>query len=70
MRALVVNPDGHCPAGMVGRRLEHHGFELDELVPVADVTHPVSDTLFPDPHDYDLIVPMGSPWSVHDTDRI
>ena len=70
MRALVVNPDGHCPAGMVGRRLEHHGFELDEVVPVADVTHPVSDTPFPDPHDYDLIVPMGSPWSVYDTDRI
>lgn len=70
MRALVVNPDGHCPAGMVGDRLEHHGFELDELVPVADVTHPVSATPFPDPEDYDLIVPMGSPWSVYDTDRI
>jgi GMP synthase-like glutamine amidotransferase len=70
MRALVVNPDGHCPAGLVGDRLAHHGIELDELVVVAAAAHPVSDVEFPDPRDYDLIVPTGSPWSVYDTATI
>ena len=70
MRALVLNPDGHCPAGMVGDRLEHHGVELDELVIVDDVAVPTSDKAFPDPVGYDLVLAMGSPWSVYDTDTI
>jgi GMP synthase-like glutamine amidotransferase len=70
VRALVVNPDGNCPAGMVGDRLEHHGVELDELVVVADPLVPRSDRPFPDPTAYDLVVSMGSPWSVYDSDTI
>lgn len=66
MRALVVNHDRYCPAGLVGERLEHHGVELVELVVVDDIAHPASEVAFPDPRDYDLILPMGSPWSVYD----
>jgi GMP synthase-like glutamine amidotransferase len=66
VRALVINPDGNCPAGMVGDRLEHHGFELDELVVVDDPAVPRSDRAFPDPTGYDLVVSMGSPWAVYD----
>ena len=70
MRALVINPDGHCPAGMVGDRLQHHDVELDELVVVDDPAIPRSDKAFPDPTAYDLVLAMGSPWSVYDSDTI
>ncbi len=70
VRALVVNPDSHCPAGMVGERLQHHGIDLDELTLTPDAAHTVSTVAFPDPQDYDLVVPMGSPWSVYDTATI
>jgi GMP synthase-like glutamine amidotransferase len=69
-RALVVNHDKYSLPGMVGDRLEHHGFELVDLVVVEDIHHPVSDVPFPDPRDYDVVVPMGSPWSVYDTETI
>ncbi len=70
VRGLVINPDGHCPAGMVGERLSHHGVELDELVVVDDPLVPRSDKPFPDPRAYDFVLSMGSPWSVYDTDTI
>jgi len=40
------------------------------LTVVADVTDPVSDVAFPDPRDVDLVLAMGSPWSVYDTATI
>ena len=67
VRALVINPDGNCPAGMVGDRLADHGVELDELVVVDDPLAPTSHRAFPDPEGYDLVVSMGSPWSVYDS---
>ncbi|HYF44808.1 MAG TPA: type 1 glutamine amidotransferase [Acidimicrobiales bacterium] len=70
MRALVIDLDGFCPAGLVGERLDHHGIEQDELVIVDDPADPRSDRPFPDPGAYDLVVSMGSPWSVYDTERI
>ncbi len=65
-RALVIDHDGHCPAGTVGRRLVHHGFDLVDLVVAGDGgrRHPGVD--FPEPTEFDLVVPMGSPWSVYD----
>lgn len=70
MRALVVNHDKFSLPGIVGERLAHHGFDLVDLVVVDDIAHPVSDVEFPDPREYDLILPMGSPWSVYDTATI
>lgn len=70
MKALVINPDGNCPAGMVGDRLLDHDIELDELVVVDDPLVPTSDRAFPDPEGYDLVVSMGSPWSVYDSATI
>lgn len=66
MRALVVNHDNHCPAGMVGERLEHHGIDLVELALTDHPSRPASDVAFPDPTRFDLVVVMGSPWSVYD----
>ncbi len=70
MRALVVQHDRYSLPAIVGERLEHHGVELVPLLVVDDIAHPVSDVEFPDPRDYDLLLPMGSPWSVYDTDTI
>ncbi len=70
MRALVVQHDAYSLPGLVGERLEEHGFELVPLTVVQDITDPVSDVVFPDPRDFDLVLPMGSPWSVYDTATI
>ena len=70
MRALVVYHDRYSLPGLVGERLEHHGIDLEPLLVVEDIAHPVSDVEFPDPRDYDMVLAMGSPWSVYDTDTI
>jgi GMP synthase-like glutamine amidotransferase len=70
MRALVVQHDRYSLPGLVGERLEHHGVVLEPLTVVEDIAHPVSDVAFPDPSRYDLVLAMGSPWSVYDTDTI
>jgi GMP synthase-like glutamine amidotransferase len=70
MRVLVVNHDKFSLPGIVGERLAHHGFDLVDLVVVDDIAHPVSAVEFPDPREFDLILPMGSPWSVYDTATI
>lgn len=70
MKALVIQHDLYSWPGIVGERLEHHGVELDRLTVVEDITDPVSDVAFPDPRGYDMVLAMGSPWSVYDTDTI
>ena len=66
VRALVIAHDpGSLPA-MVGERLAHHGIDLD-IHPVATSLHdPVAHHAFPDPTDYDLVLPLGAVWSVYD----
>lgn len=68
MKALIVQHDHVSPIGPVGRRLEHHGFELDEflVVPEASFHEPNLTVSFPDPGDYDLVVPLGAPWGAWD----
>lgn len=68
MRALIVQHDHVSPTGPVGRRLRHHGFELDEflVVPEASFHDPNLTVSFPDPADYDLVVPLGAPWGAWD----
>ena len=62
--------DAYSWPALVGERLEHHGVELEPFTVVEDIAEPVSHTPFPDPTGYDLVVAMGSPWSVYDTDTI
>ncbi|XRQ10541.1 type 1 glutamine amidotransferase [Actinomadura welshii] len=68
MRALVIEHDSMTLAGPVGDRLVHHGFEVVELLVVPPERHrtPNVDVAFPEPSEWDLIVPMGAPWSVDD----
>ncbi|MEM7337074.1 MAG: gamma-glutamyl-gamma-aminobutyrate hydrolase family protein [Actinomycetota bacterium] len=69
-RALIVVHDPGETAGMVGRRLEARGFELDELSVTLDLDDPRSDVEFPAIGEHDIIVPMGAVYSVYDTATI
>ncbi|MBT2213382.1 MULTISPECIES: gamma-glutamyl-gamma-aminobutyrate hydrolase family protein [Actinomadura] len=68
MRALLIHHDHLSIPGPVGERLTEHGWDLEErLIVPADLHHaPGVDFEFPDPLAWDLIIPMGSPWSVND----
>lgn len=68
MRALFVQHDHVSPAGPVGAALAARGYDLEELpvVPPERFHRPDVAADFPDPTRYDLVVPMGAPWSVYD----
>lgn len=68
MRALLVQHDHVSPAGPVVERLAARGWDVSELFVVPADRHLTPDVqcAFPDPLGYDLIVPMGAPWSVDD----
>ncbi|MFC6883894.1 MULTISPECIES: type 1 glutamine amidotransferase [Actinomadura] len=72
MRALLIEHDHQSPPGPVGDRLAARGFDLTELLVVPAERHraPGVECAFPDPLDYDLVVPMGAPWSVDDVEAI
>lgn len=55
---------------MVGRYLEQHGYRLDVFVVCDNIDVPVSHRPFPSLDGVDVLVAMGAPWSVYDTDRI
>jgi len=65
VRALVIEHDPLSTPERVGAHLESRGLVLDELVVVEDVNHPDLGVGFPD-EGHDLLVLMGSPWSVYD----
>ncbi len=68
MRALVIQHDHVSPPGPVGERLEERGFDvtLHQVVPEGAVGTVGLTGSFPDATAYDVIVPMGAPWSVYD----
>jgi GMP synthase-like glutamine amidotransferase len=72
MKALFIQHDHVSPTGPVSERLRHHGFEIEERLVVAEEHYhsPNVNFDFPDWRDYDLIIPMGSPWGVWDDECI
>ncbi|HEU4917139.1 MAG TPA: type 1 glutamine amidotransferase [Acidimicrobiia bacterium] len=68
MRTLVVEHDPLSTAERVGAHLERRGARLEPFVVVEDIGDPSAGNVFPD-DDYDLVVLMGSPWSVYE-DRV
>lgn len=65
MRALVIEHDPLSTPARVGEYLERRGITLDPFVVVEDIADPEVTAVFPDT-DHDLLVFMGSPWSVYD----
>jgi GMP synthase-like glutamine amidotransferase len=72
MRALFVQQDHVSPIGPIGQAMVRRGYTIEELLVVpAQAHHSPSVTVrFPEPSQYDVIVPMGAPWSVYDHARI
>jgi GMP synthase-like glutamine amidotransferase len=65
VRALVIEHDPLSTPERVGEHLERRGIALDPFVVVEDGSDPKVTTVFPDTG-HDLVVLMGSPWSVYD----
>ena len=68
VRALLIQHDHICTPGFVGERLTDRGLDLvlHQVVREDRFLSPNVEIEFPDPTDFDAIVPMGAPWSVYD----
>jgi GMP synthase-like glutamine amidotransferase len=72
VRALLIQHDHICTPGFVGERLTDRGFDLvvHQVVREDRFLSPDVEIEFPDPTDFDAIIPMGAPWSVYDHEAI
>jgi len=69
--ALFLHNDPSAPAALLGEAFTESGFDIStfDVLPAGRPDDPAVDTVFPDPLDYDVIVPLGARWAVYD-DRI
>jgi GMP synthase-like glutamine amidotransferase len=65
-RALVIHHDANSDAGLVGRALDEYGIERVEHFVCTEIDSPVAAGPFPPLDDVDLLVALGSRWSVYD----
>ena len=72
MRVLLIQHDHICTPGFVGERLTDRGLDLvaHQVVEEDRFLSPNVEIEFPHPTDFDMIVPMGAPWSVYDHEAI
>jgi GMP synthase-like glutamine amidotransferase len=72
MRALFIQQDHVSPTGPVGEAFRARGYDVVEfnVVPAEHYSQPNISVTFPDPLEYDVIVPMGAPWGVYREDEI
>jgi GMP synthase-like glutamine amidotransferase len=72
VRALLIQHDHICTPGFVGERLLDRGIDLvvHQVVKEDRFLSPNVEIEFPDPTDFDAIIPMGAPWSVYDHEAI
>ncbi len=68
VRALMIEHDAYTRPGWVGEALLRRGFSIERrlVVPEHRFGTPDVEHDFPDPRGWDVIVPMGAPWSVDD----
>jgi GMP synthase-like glutamine amidotransferase len=72
LRALCILHDSFSTTGLIGAALRERGWTVDELlvVPAERYHSPNVTFAFPDHREYDLLVPMGAPWSAYDDEQI
>ena len=72
MRVLFVQQDHVSSLGYVGEAFADRGFDVETLqvVPAEHFAVPDVSVVFPDPLAYDVVVPLGAPWSVYDAATI
>ena len=68
---LFLYNDPSAPEALLGEAFAESGFDVStfDVVPAGRADDPVFDVTFPDPLDYDVIVPLGARWAVYD-DRL
>jgi GMP synthase-like glutamine amidotransferase len=69
-RALVLHHDANSDAGLVGRALDEHAVQRVEHFVCTELDSPVAAGPFPSLDDVDLVVALGSRWSVYDRESI
>ena len=72
MRVLLLAHDHVSPPGPVAEQFAARGYDIAEALVVQphDYYEPNQPYDFPDPADFDALVPMGSPWGAWDDDTI
>jgi len=67
-KLLFVYNDTIAPEALLGEVFAEQGFDVEtfNVIPPDRLHDPVHEVAFPDPTDYDVVVPLGSRWSVHD----
>jgi len=71
-RVLFIEHDSASPGGPVWRQFEKRGYEITRFNVVSKENYhtPNVNVTFPDYKNFDVIVPMGSPWGVWEDERI
>lgn len=72
MRVLFIQHDHASPAGPIAERFESRGYTASYLpvVPAEKFATPNVPISLPPVGEYDIVVPMGSPWGVWEDERI
>lgn len=67
-KVLFIHNDRIAPEALLGEAFTENGFDVDtfEVVSAGRVDEPAYEVRFPDPADYDVIVPLGARWGVYD----
>ena len=70
MRALFIQHDPGSRPGHVGDALTRCGYDID-LLEMSDTIHDGRwNGAYPDPRDYELVVPLGAIWSLYDRSAV
>ncbi len=71
-RVLFIEHDSASPGGPVWQQFEKRGYEITRFNVVSKENYhtPNVSVTFPDYKNFDVIVPMGSPWGVWEDERI
>jgi GMP synthase-like glutamine amidotransferase len=67
-KVLFIYNEHLATEALLGEAFAEQGFDIDtfEVVPAERIDDPALDVTFPDPVDYDVIVPLGARWPVYD----
>ena len=70
MRALFIQHDPGARPGLVGEHLTRRGYEIDTLTVSDTIEDATFHGAFPGVDGYDLLVPLGAIFSLHDHDTV
>lgn len=71
-RVLFIEHDHVSPTGPLGERFVDHGYEISSVavVPADKFETPNVSVAWPEFTDFDVVIPLGSPWGVWEDERI